>query len=252
MGLRDRVQTWNPDALWPTATVGDHWTPSTDESAERETGKHNLRGTSITWRPDALWPTARAEDSESTGMHRWPTPDANVMNEGEGPQTFFKRQEELKAKGYNGNGCGIPLTIAATNWPTPASRDWRSEESLENREVQHAPNLSQYCYLRDLESSLPVPQTRAGPRFWSHYRILRRLCRQLRERLPSPYSKGGRFQNGKWQRAAMFRRKLSPDFVTWLMGLPHGWLDEETDSRNSAMRSYLSSARRHLESCEGA
>jgi hypothetical protein len=171
-----------------------------------------------------LWPTANTRDSSDAARH---TTTTGVMHP------------------------GTTLTDAVRNWPTPASRDWRSEESLENRDLQHAPNLSQYCYLRDLESLLPAPPTQAGQRFWSHYRILRRLCRQLKERLPSPYSKGGRFQNGKWQRAAMFRKKLSPDFVCWLMGLPQWWLDDGTDSRNSAMQSYRSSARRHLGTLEG-
>ena len=43
----------------------------------------------------------------------WPTPDASVANYGEGPTTWLARREELKKKGYNGNGAGMPLAIAA-------------------------------------------------------------------------------------------------------------------------------------------
>src|SRR5262245_1299002 len=42
--------------LWPTPVVADHWTPSTEASAEREAGKHNLRGAAIVASEDH-WPT---------------------------------------------------------------------------------------------------------------------------------------------------------------------------------------------------
>jgi hypothetical protein len=45
-------------------------------------------------------------------MQSWPTPNAQVSQDGELPETWLKRKEAMKAKGYNGNGCGTPLTIA--------------------------------------------------------------------------------------------------------------------------------------------
>lgn len=61
---------------------------------------------------------------------RWPTPNAMVSQEGEGPETWRARQEALKAKGCNGNGAGVPLTIAAQefggkleHWGTPSLSD---------------------------------------------------------------------------------------------------------------------------------
>jgi hypothetical protein len=42
----------------------------------------------------------------------WPTPNAQVSQDGESPETWLKRKEAMKAKGYKGNGCGTPLTIA--------------------------------------------------------------------------------------------------------------------------------------------
>jgi hypothetical protein len=42
----------------------------------------------------------------------WPTPNAQVSQDGESPETWLKRKEAMRAKGYNGNGCGTPLTIA--------------------------------------------------------------------------------------------------------------------------------------------
>lgn len=53
----------------------------------------------------------------------WPTPSAAVMNDGESPETWHARAALLKAKHGNGNGAGLPLTVATVQWPTPAHRD---------------------------------------------------------------------------------------------------------------------------------
>lgn len=49
----------------------------------------------------------------------FPTPDASVANDGEGPDTWLARRERVRAKGINGNGMGMPLTIAVQLLPTP-------------------------------------------------------------------------------------------------------------------------------------
>jgi hypothetical protein len=64
----------------------------------------------------------------------WPTPGAQVSNDGESPETWQARADALKAKGYNGNGAGMPLAIASQLWPgpcwpTPSARDWKSGEA---------------------------------------------------------------------------------------------------------------------------
>jgi hypothetical protein len=82
-------------------------------------------------------------------MQSWPTPNAQVSQDGESPETWLKRKEAMKAKGYNGNGCGTPLTIAVQLhgqaapasssslgsrqglWPTARSLDGSVNESLE-------------------------------------------------------------------------------------------------------------------------
>lgn len=55
----------------------------------------------------------------------WPTPDANAINLTESPETWLARREELKARGINGNGAGMPLGIAASAWQSPMARDAR-------------------------------------------------------------------------------------------------------------------------------
>jgi len=53
----------------------------------------------------------------------WPTPSAAVMNDGETPETWHARAAMLKEKHGNGNGAGLPLTVAAVRWPTPNAMD---------------------------------------------------------------------------------------------------------------------------------
>lgn len=110
---------------WPTATVGDC------ASAARHTTTTGVMhpGTTLT---DAirLWPTPmsghptnanskRGMDTLQVAAEMWPTPNAAISQDGEGADTWLARRERLKAKGYNGNGAGMPLAIAATMWPTP-------------------------------------------------------------------------------------------------------------------------------------
>lgn len=66
------------------------------------------------------------------------------------------------------------------------------------------------------EPSHPARQIPGGLTFWQRVRILLLLCRQLRRALPSPYNKV----------RSMFKRKLNPDFVDWLMGWPIGFTSE--------------------------
>jgi hypothetical protein len=61
-------------------------------------------------------------DSLNAVASMWPTPNAQNMNDGERPETWLARQEALKAKGYNGNGAGVPLAIASQLWPTPRTK----------------------------------------------------------------------------------------------------------------------------------
>ena len=69
----------------------------------------------------------------------WPTASASIANDGESQKSWEARRQRNLEKGYNGNGMGTPLTIAATTWPTANTRDsvsaarhtttWRSPDS---------------------------------------------------------------------------------------------------------------------------
>ena len=54
-----------------------------------------------------------------------PTPNACISQDGEDPENWLARRELIKAKGINGNGMGMPITIASVIWATPTARDWK-------------------------------------------------------------------------------------------------------------------------------
>jgi hypothetical protein len=86
------------------------------------------------------------------------------------------------------------------------------------------------------EPSRQVPAIRYGLTFWPRVRILLRLCRLLRLRLPSPYNKA----------KSIFRRKLNPHFVDWLMGWPVGWSSVDHAYSATETESYLCRQRQFL------
>lgn len=51
-----------------------------------------------------------------------PTPAASVANDGEGTETWLARRERVKLTASNGNGMGMPLTIAVQLLPTPEAK----------------------------------------------------------------------------------------------------------------------------------
>jgi hypothetical protein len=51
-----------------------------------------------------------------------PTPSACIANDGERPETWLARRERVKLTAKNGNGMGMPLTIAAQLLPTPCAQ----------------------------------------------------------------------------------------------------------------------------------
>jgi hypothetical protein len=155
-------------------------------------------------------------------MQSWPTPNAQVLQDGESPETWLKRKEAMKAKGYNGNGCGTPLTIAVQlhgqappasssslgsrqglSWATPQAHDAQGPKTPEQIAVMRAKghgvkNLNeQACW--------------GTPTARDHKSGRGNEDRQYKELTPMVE----RAQAGK----------LNQNWVCCLMGVPMGWVD---------------------------
>lgn len=148
------------------------------------------------------------------------------MNEGEGPETFFARQDRVKAKGINGNGMGAPLTLAATMWPTPATRDYKGANGSDHLEngtgrlhLDQLPNFVEHLWrtpqAMDAErgsNGTWVPKPKAGEHSLRH---------QI-EKFPASFHQVHPIYP-VGQVSSHPRRSLNPLFVEWLMGWPPGW-----------------------------
>lgn len=93
-----------------------------------------------TLRSDCGLRLKRAQASFGRGSSRWPSPDAQLFNDGEDPSNFQARVQRLKARGINGNGAGDTLAQAAMQWPTPAARDYRTPNSQDSQDSQDRRN----------------------------------------------------------------------------------------------------------------
>lgn len=64
-----------------------------------------------------------AVSGDEPGVALLPTPSACNANDGEGTETWLARREVVKARVKNGNGMGMPLSIAVQLLPTPTTQD---------------------------------------------------------------------------------------------------------------------------------
>lgn len=90
-----------------------------------------------------------------------PTPNASVANDGEGPETWLARREQVRARRVNGNGMGMPLTIAVQLLSTPDAYQGSrgdSQDPEKRRQGGHAVSLADV-----VEKGLPLlPTPTAG------------------------------------------------------------------------------------------
>jgi hypothetical protein len=221
------------------------------------------------------WPTISVNESKNSvgksqehrnsiplgtmaAMQSWPTPNAQVSQDGESPETWLKRKEAMKAKGYNGNGCGTPLTIAvqlhgqaapaSSNslgsrqglWPTARGLDGQLSESLDTWEARRARKEAQGI---NLHRPLPIaveqeqrkqwatPRNCGGPDF---AKTTRPTSTSNSPSLPTQVAMQGwitpKASDGKSPGISrdihlnhQAGGKLNPRWVETLMGLPIGW-----------------------------
>jgi hypothetical protein len=187
----------------------------------------------------------------------WPTPNAQVSQDGESPETWLKRKEAMKAKGYNGNGCGTPLTIAvqlhgqaapaSSNtsgsrqglWPTVsvpnggqttsgrADKDTKKQVRLEHAVAQwgtpaanDANKQNVMCEVNSKQAGLPKSVGLELQRPW-----MTPNARDWKGAHGEHFGDRARTQSLNNQMEAIGNKgaKLNPRWVETLMGLPIGW-----------------------------
>jgi hypothetical protein len=119
-------------AGWPSPMAG---TPAQNGNNEAGNNDSSRKTAALA----AGWPTTRATDGSNGGPNQtggmlsatvqtagWPTPDAQLMNDGADPAKHQERLERLKTKHGNGNGAGLPLGQAChltAGWLTPSANE---------------------------------------------------------------------------------------------------------------------------------
>ncbi len=184
----------------------------------------------------------------------WLTPDANVINDGEQPETFRARQAIQKAKGINGNGMGMPLAMAAKTWPTPTARDWKDTGDMTNvPENALLGRVAMNWSTPSVADTTRGRMARSGER--SSEMLLKGQAALLSDQWMTPRVQVGAYTRDGGdpdkerltlegqaiasqtlasslpdhpistvgEESSKIRRTLNPRFVEWLMGWPRGW-----------------------------
>lgn len=205
-----------------------------------------------------LSPLARLTAATDSGL--LPTTNASVANDGEEPETWLARREILKAKKINGNGAGMPLSIAvrmlptvrgssgngtsaaevaaknpknrleteiAMMLPTPTARDFRSPDKPESGNFQRKIAEGRTIDLNSTIAMLPTPS--AGDEKdrgwqWNGSRTGKVLS------LPGAV-KAIQEDNDLDETDDEYipgkspGHKLQPAFAAWMMGFPEDWTE---------------------------
>jgi hypothetical protein len=217
------------------------------------------------------WPTISVNESKNSvgksqehrnsiplgtmaAMQSWPTPNAQVSQDGESPETWLKRKEAMKAKGYNGNGCGTPLTIAVQlhGQAAPASSSslgsrqglWLTPDTQTGphgaRGVSSNPNHQSAKSLEATARQWATPQAHdaQGPKTPEQIAAMRAKghgVKNLNEMVSwaTPQAKDHKsghrdpsivqYKQLNVEVEARATGKLNPRWVETLMGLPIGW-----------------------------
>lgn len=154
--------------------------------------------------------TAGSGGSASQATDNWPTPDANVFQDGMRctQEEWDARRLKLKAHAGNGNGCGTPLAMASNLWVTPQTPGGGGKVRGQGRGNELLlPGQAEAVSLwaTPLQADAGEKQTAR-----SHQNSLMsqsygpQVLGTLKRGQPCPVS-------------------LNPLFVEWLMGLPVGW-----------------------------
>lgn len=158
-----------------------------------------------TMRSGSVYPLptwAHRTSASASGL--WPTPNAGNFNEGEDLGSWLVRRERVKQATNNGNGFGMPLSIAVQlaerqQWPTPSASPWRSGKASDEVYNRNSRPLNEVV-AREFFATPQARDHRTGmPERWKDEEGRQNLNDQV----------GG---------------LLNPTWVELLMGFPPGWV----------------------------
>ncbi len=221
-GCVSRRRKWAP----PTAASGSSCWP-TPQTAETDSVEPRPSREATNRKTEYLGRTVQQWIGWTPESATWPTPDANVFQDGMECtlEEWEERRRRLKdsAKTPNGNGCGTPLSMAANLWSTAkCSEDSQTHRSKERSDELLLTGQAQQWMTPSAtdHKGSTAPGQRRG---------------QLSEQtecptgLPDPATATGGAESSPSAPAS--RRRLNPLFVEWLQGLPANWTSlASTDS----------------------
>ncbi len=115
--MQQRIE-WNPATqLWETEQA-DLFSELQEPFSETWPTSGMTRNGQLLPLPTSAPPTAANESSSLL-----PTPAAGNFNDGEDAQQWLARQAAVKERLNNGNGMGMPLSVAVQLLPTPVAMD---------------------------------------------------------------------------------------------------------------------------------
>ncbi|GGN23714.1 hypothetical protein GCM10011609_76680 [Lentzea pudingi] len=102
------------------------------------------RGAADPTRRRALGHQVSLHDAVNADVRLLPTPTAINPNDGEDPSLWLQRREKHRARGINGNGMGMPLSIAVRLLSTPTASDAKASTHCTH---DGGPSLTDQCRL---------------------------------------------------------------------------------------------------------
>jgi len=243
--VSEPIATWNrARGAWETPTLNllcGHLEPFSQTWPK----SGSMRNGSVFPRPVPVPAISAGASSSSPGL--LPTPTASNPNDGESLESWEARRQRNLAKGYNGNGQGTPLAIAAMQLlPTPRA------SANENRQTKRTPSQEAgdhgLCLAAEVLELLPGggQATCAGADAADTDRFGRDRGAHEPERGPEWgtaacwHRQGafGRYEAAVRRHERVFGRlapapveparngnpRLSARFSEWMMGLPDGWV----------------------------
>lgn len=157
-----------------------------------------------------------------SGSSLWPTPAASLHNDNEDLEKWAARRRRIKAEKQNGNGFGMPLTVAVRYWPAPGAGDSKcgSPGIMKAVERHRKRGVRKQIGLRDAVRLLLTPTARA----WQNPEVVYRTpnATDWKNRGTPEYREGRQLQL-----QTQVGGQLNPTFVEWLMNFPKNWTEVE-------------------------